>query len=615
MPAWYLFLGTGLAVPVLLPVTWIRVPHRLRPDMSTLKRCGLAAATILTAFLCHAGQITALAGPGPLVPTASMGTGRSYHTATLLADGSVLVAGGETCVLLADGGGCDMDGTATTATAEIYDPRTATWSQTGSMVVSREGATAIRLANGKVLVAGGNSLPYWSFTWLDVASAELYDPATGTWSLTGSLNSASDYGMLTLLANATVLAIGASTSAYLYHPDTGTWTATGSMANGHIGGTATQLANGQVLVAGGFTTTAYQSIASPEVYDPVSGTWSVVGAMVWPRASHSAALLSDGSVIVADGNGSVGGVATALTSAEIFQPSTGSWSATTSTTHTHTDQRSVLLIDGTFLLVDMGSEVYDPVARTWTLTSGATSNYGETATALKDGSVLVAGGCCDEVTWTYTLHAELYSAPSSTAPDPPLTATGRSLNATEGSQLNGVIATFTDADPNGTVSQYSAIISWGDGSSSPGTIAAGSTGFTVLASHTYLEEGSLPIIVSINDSSGAATSVTSSAAVGDAAVALTGTTATLNARVRISTTVTLGTISDSDPNGARNDYVVSIAWGDDTSSSATVTATGTGFSISATHTYLKRGKFAITLTGRDSGGAAATPVTESISVS
>src|ERR1700737_314314 len=140
--------------------------------MNNFKGFVLAAATLLAAFLSHAGQITALAGPGPLIPTASMTIGRSGHTATLLADGTVLVAGGETCLYIADGGGCDGPGT--TATAEIYDPKAARWSQTGSMVVSREGATAIRLANGKVLVAGGNSFPYPWIYYPDpsVASAE-----------------------------------------------------------------------------------------------------------------------------------------------------------------------------------------------------------------------------------------------------------------------------------------------------------------------------------------------------------------------------------------------------------------------------------------------------------
>ena len=121
--------------------------------------------------------------------TGSMSVARSRHTATLLNNGKVLVAGG--------GGGSSCF-----ASAELYDPATGTWSTTGSMNVARSGHTATLLNNGKVLVAGGTggSLPF--------ASAELYDPATGTWSTTGSMNVSRGHHTATLLNNGKVLVAG-----------------------------------------------------------------------------------------------------------------------------------------------------------------------------------------------------------------------------------------------------------------------------------------------------------------------------------------------------------------------------------------------------------------------
>ncbi|MHB9140008.1 MAG: Kelch repeat-containing protein, partial [Victivallaceae bacterium] len=165
----------------------------------------------------------------------SMGSAKNSHTATLLPNGKILVAGG-------------YNG-ASISLAELYDPATKTFSATGSMSSAREGHSATLLPNGKVLVAGGSGAGILS-------SAELYDPAAGTFSATGSMSSARTAHTATLLPNGKVLVAGgyngaSISTAELYDPAAGTFSATGSMGAARYAYTATLLPNGKVLVAGG----------------------------------------------------------------------------------------------------------------------------------------------------------------------------------------------------------------------------------------------------------------------------------------------------------------------------------------------------------------------------
>jgi len=175
---------------------------------------------------------------GTWTETGSLATARRSHTATLLPNGQVLVAGG-------------IKGSTILASAELYDPASGTWTETGSLADARQLHTATLLPNGKVLVAGGQDS---SFNGL--ASAELYDPASGTWTETGSLANARWSHTATLLANGMVLVAGGgifegSDSAELYDPASGTWTETGDLVNVRFVHTATLLSNGNVLAAGG----------------------------------------------------------------------------------------------------------------------------------------------------------------------------------------------------------------------------------------------------------------------------------------------------------------------------------------------------------------------------
>jgi hypothetical protein len=172
------------------------------------------------------------------------------------------------------------------SSAEVYDPKAGTFSPTGSLVHPSRDADATLLADGRVLIVGGDQgHDFESGQFL--ASAELYDPKTGTFSATGSMATARDFPTATLLADGRVLVAGGLTSsvtlasAELYDPKTGTFSATGSMATARCFPTATLLADGRVLVAGGDAGPGFSSgnyLKSAEIYDPKTGTFSPAGS-------------------------------------------------------------------------------------------------------------------------------------------------------------------------------------------------------------------------------------------------------------------------------------------------------------------------------------------------
>jgi Galactose oxidase, central domain/Kelch motif len=227
--------------------------------------------------------------------TGSLITGRAHHTATLLSNGQVLVAGG--------GFGGDQ-GETPYASAELYVPRVHRWIATGSMHTRRVGHTATLLHTGQVLVTGGSS--GWIIDPRQL-SAELYDPRTGRWTVTGRMHTVRMSHTATLLASGKVLVVGGMdlrrhplASGELYDPHTGAWTVITAMHAARSGHTATLLPSGKVLVAGGEGGHG-DLLASAEVYDPHTGTWTVTGSMHTARGAHTATLLPNGTVLVAGG--------------------------------------------------------------------------------------------------------------------------------------------------------------------------------------------------------------------------------------------------------------------------------------------------------------------------
>lgn len=275
---------------------------------------------------------------GTWTPAASMKTARSFHTATLLPNGKVLVAGGVNNFTTGAG----------LASAELYDPATDVWTDTGAMAVGRYVHTATLLASGKVLVAGGES----GFPQVFLASAELYDPATGTWSAAGSLGQARDYHTATLLKNGKVLVAGGHVigtvfaSAELYDPGTQTWSGAADLIEPRVIHTATLLSDGQVLVAGGFNVSPNSAVSSAELYNPLADSWTPTGSLGISRYAHTATTLLDGTVLVAGGfNGSD------LASAELYDATSHVWTATGALVGAREGHSAVLLSSGAVLAV------------------------------------------------------------------------------------------------------------------------------------------------------------------------------------------------------------------------------------------------------------------------
>ncbi len=349
----------------------------------------LSFALAVTAFRTNsrAAAISAPGNAGSLSPAAPMLQPRSGHTATLLPDGRVLIAGGMR-------GNQDFY-----KSAELYDPATAKFQPTGEMNQRRVGHVAVLLTSGKVsgkvLIAGG---------WVGdegTDSAELYDPATGKFTPIAKMTSRRGRPSATLLPNGDVLIAGGEERnnvplalAEIFQASTLSFHPTGSMHLGRISHTATLLSDGRVLIAGGYG----ESIASSaELYDPKSAAFVETGNLGTARCKHTAGLLPDGRVLIAGGSDSRGWNGN-LSSAEIYDPRTGKFTATSSMNDSRfkLPEEAVRLPSGR-LLIAGGSkqvELFDPASGKFLVATGALGDpwHFMSETKLRDGSVLLAGG-------------------------------------------------------------------------------------------------------------------------------------------------------------------------------------------------------------------------------
>ena len=348
-------------------------------------------------------------GSNTWTTTGSLNTARTAHTATLLPNGEVLVAGGG-------------NATGFLPSAELYHSATGKWTVSGSMANARGGHTATLLPNGEVLVAGGisNGNSPWSPSC--TATAELYNPFTGQWTTTGSMTKPRGNHTATLLNDGTVLVAGGlcnggftypDNSAELYDPSTGTWKATGNMNIARINTAAALLPNGQVLIAGGNSTSA--GGRSAELYS--NGRWTLTNSMNVYRPTLTATLLTNGDVLV------FGGTQLASSASESYNPAAGTWTGTGQFYVAPSRIGHTLTLLGTGKALVAGgrdkysitsySRLYDSSTNSWPFASaGHMNNVREfhTATLLPNGQVLVAGGyVVSNGTVTQLASAELYT--------------------------------------------------------------------------------------------------------------------------------------------------------------------------------------------------------------
>jgi hypothetical protein len=321
------------------------------------------------------------------VTTGAMAEARTVFTATTLLDGRVLVAGGGT-----------SESSGNFTSAEVFDPRTGTWTRVEDMADGRRFHTATLLIDGRVLVTGGGSL----------ATAELFDPKTGTWRSAHPMSEPRGQHVAIRLWNGDVLVAGGTggeaptLTAEVYDPDTDTWTVTGAMGVWRASPTIELLNDGKVLVAGGFGPGV--EITSAELYNPDTRSWTMTGTLHESRVDGSSAtLLKNGEVLVVGGNnGQLPGVGVAGSTAELYDPLTGSWTLTARTIEGQGGHSATLMADGTVLVAGgisqagapiPATEYYHPDTASWAVgPSMLVARYSGLAAPLADGRVLVMGG-------------------------------------------------------------------------------------------------------------------------------------------------------------------------------------------------------------------------------
>jgi hypothetical protein len=387
------------------PITLVKTGDPIEPMDQRWKRHHCLAVWLALALAVGIAAPGLAQSSGTWENTGNLNTARVNHIAMLLNNGEVLAAGGN-------------DNAGPLASAELYSPATGKWTVTGSMATVRSLQTATLLPNGQVLVAGGvigvSDTGVASYT----GAVELYNPATGQWTITGSMTTPRAAHAATLLTNGQVLVAGgfnasstALASAELYDPSSGAWQATGNMNDARANAQTTLLPQGQVLIAGG-AGLAYGANYTAELYS--NGHWTLTSGMVFshPGTTRSS-LLTNGDVLV------FGGHLSSYVS-EFFNPATGRWTSTHNIALNPPDGPLTMLLTGKVLLAagqssygtDSIARLYDSPSNSWLLTGNLNhARAGHTATRLMNGQVLVAGGELKNSNGTFTnlSSAELYT--------------------------------------------------------------------------------------------------------------------------------------------------------------------------------------------------------------
>jgi N-acetylneuraminic acid mutarotase len=411
-------LAGALVVVVLLgggAFAWLRLQSAggstpSAPPPTALARSGVAssAAAPLASVPANSQAPASVLAPDSTTPQVSaiwqaeapLAQARWGQGSATLADGRVLVVGGTTTTT----------SVGALASAELFDPASDTWQILAPMHEARAYPVVVPLEDGRILVAGGarDKAP--------LASSEIYDPGSGSWSPGPSMTTRRSVFAGVRLADGRVLVVGGGTtasagpatrSAEIFDPAADRWTATAPMHAARAYPTATLLPDGRVLVVGGATTYAENGtvLGTAELFDPSHGTWSETGPLVVPVYGHAANLLPNGDVLVTGGWSSTAASAPAIATAQPFDPRSNSWTATTPMQVARADARTLVFPDGQVLVVGGLSadytalasvELYDPAGASWaTLPSTVVAEWWGTLALLPSGNVLLAGGSAD----------------------------------------------------------------------------------------------------------------------------------------------------------------------------------------------------------------------------
>ena len=384
-------------------------------------KCSVAARFLLLAVFAAAwvdpciGQQTTAYG---WMPTGNLNEARSGHTATLLPNGQVLVVGGESNVLDRNGYSTHLD------SAELYDPISGKWRFTGRLHHPRSGHSATLLRDGRVLVVGGNHTEGLEDMDPEPANAEIFDPQTAAWTMTGDTRALGLPADSKLLADGRVLVTGNSlmgsnvVSVNVYDPAADTWISSSFNFVGY-GSAAKILADGRILLAGGSSPGPYWLTWDPvrsaaALYDPLAGTVTKTGSLNDRRAWPVSSLLPGGEVLVAGGyvvDEANGVPPTTVRSAERYDPASGAWTRTGDLNTAREAATASFLPNGDVLVAggynwDAAEDAYDYQLNVlssaerynagtgqWQLAGNLISaRVGHTATVFPDGRVLIAGG-------------------------------------------------------------------------------------------------------------------------------------------------------------------------------------------------------------------------------